>query len=404
MTIALSVVAALVVVAIIVTALLIHFLGRPVDDFSSVDTSTAEGVVEYHETEGETPYLLKRKADGSVSDEPFKVFVTTDTHLQADRDYEFTLTVLGRMLDIEKPDLVVINGDVIVSTEGYALHARLGQFFEERSQYWAFVLGNHDAEDYIKEGGRKKFVEAFSPFPHCLTRNEDPDIFGETNFIINIKGSEKITKSLIFLDSGYSRPSQEHFAEFGIEYSPDGDDFIKPNQIEWYKRRITEIKEENGGELVKSEVFLHIPLYQYETAFEDAKSGKAGTFVYGNKIEGACRSAVDTGFFAAAKEMGSTTDIIVGHDHDNDYCVNLDGINLLYAQSLAYLAYNSRKSTPYKLVYALNKKKGAFFTDGATLLMIQGNGSTEISVKRNAFVKGIFKGLEKRARALNLAF
>ena len=58
-------------------------------------------------------------------------------------------------------------------------------------------------------------------------------------------------------------------AEYGFEYK-EGYDFIKYDQIEWYKSEMYDIAEQNGG-MPDSVMFMHIPLKEYRMAYNQAK-------------------------------------------------------------------------------------------------------------------------------------
>jgi hypothetical protein len=59
----------------------------------------------------------------------------------------------------------------------------------------------------------------------------------------------------------------------------------------------------------------------------------------GVKQEDVCAANVNSGFFAAMLEAGDVKAVFVGHDHVNDFCGNVLGINLCYGGGVGYHAY-----------------------------------------------------------------
>lgn len=381
-----------------------------------LDTTPAEGKVEFVEPESGTPYLIKRKADGNISDERFKILTCTDMHNNSDHA-EFALTILSRFLEKEKPDLVILLGDNIVGRSDTVMQEKLKSFFEKRKQYWGFVLGNHDSEYKIKNdiklagekgtiskeqkelisaAGRKWMFDTLSGGKHCIVHDEGgKDVFGSGNCVVNIRNSTGITQSLFFFDSG-DYASDENARRKGFVTEKRSYDYIKDNQIDWYKHRLTELKAENGGILPKSMAFFHIPLIEHQEAFTAVKWRKGtATRIYGTNHEPVCASNFNRGVFDAFCNSGSTHTVVCGHDHKNDSCIIYKGIRLMYSQGLQYDgSYNRRKKAPFlKLLNKLNSKY-CCFVEGVTLFMVQADGSVDVAAKY-AQKENVFYGLEK---------
>jgi len=78
-------------------------------------------------------------------------------------------------------------------------------------------------------------------------------------------------------------------------------------------------------------VFFHIPLPEFS-------SFTAANFT-GVKQEGISSASINSGFFASMVEAGDVRAAFVGHDHINDFCGKLSGIQLCYAGGFGYHAY-----------------------------------------------------------------
>lgn len=78
-------------------------------------------------------------------------------------------------------------------------------------------------------------------------------------------------------------------------------------------------------------VYFHIPLPEYS-------SFDASNFT-GVRQEGISSASINSGFFATMVEAGDVKAVFTGHDHLNDFCGKLTGIQLCYAGGFGYHAY-----------------------------------------------------------------
>ncbi len=356
----------------------------------------------YTEPESGIPYFTKTNSDGTVVDTDFRILNFTDLHLHdgtSSLTY-LTLSIMERHIQREKPDLVVITGDICLGSLAEEAQIALNDVFERNSQYYAIVLGNHDGEG--SSISREELITNYENFPFCLTRRGPSDIYGYGNYVINIKGSTgQIVNSLVFMDSG-DYTTETKCQEYGFSYK-SGYDFIKPDQIDWYKTTLDSIKESNGNIMPKSALFIHIPLYEYADAFDlsqDNENPGQATLVYGQHMEKECSSKINSGMFAAILEKDSTKLVICGHDHVNDYCVEYQGVKLTYSQSLSYGSYFLRANGNLKSLLVLQEGSNLTFPDGATLLTL----GADITPSRllNQDYPQVFEGLEEEIISANI--
>lgn len=352
----------------------------------------------------ETNYASFKKIskDGTVSDGAFKILCFTDLHLQDNYSPAtlITLTIIERHIQKEKPDLVVITGDVCLGGSATEAQIALNNVFERNKQYYAVVLGNHEGE-----GGpsRKEQIETYSEFPYCLTQMGPDNIYGYGNFIINIEGSEgKINKSLIFIDSG-DYVTKENCEKYEFKYK-DGYDFIKPDQINWYKENLNNIKSLNNDVMPQSALFMHIPFPEYTdayTALSDKNNPEKACLIYGQKLENVCSSRINSGMFDAIKEIASTKFAICGHDHINDYSIEYEGVKLTYSQSLSYSSYFLRSKG--NILSALTRLPGStvYFPDGTTCIILSDDGINSYQLL-NQLNADIFDGLDEHIAESNI--
>lgn len=285
-----------------------------------------------------------------TTDDNFKIVQLTDIHLgggfmSTKRD-KMALNAVAAMVTEEKPDLVVVTGDIAYPSpnQSGAFNNKPGakmfaELMEQLGVYWAPVFGNHDTESYSFYS-REKIAEFYEgeEYPHCLMQAGPENIDGEGNYVINIKNLKgEITQSLFLIDSG------SYVTQGGWSY-----DCIHENQVEWYGKTVDELTKENGGNVPKSLAFYHIPNIEFKTAWDEyVNNGYKDTenvkYHYGDVRESGgaiCSGDRNHGFFDKVLEKGSTQGVFVGHDHVNTFSLDYKGVRLSYSYSIDYLAYN----------------------------------------------------------------
>ena len=100
-------------------------------------------------------------------------------------------------------------------------------------------------------------------------------------------------------------------------------------------------------ETVKSLLFFHIPLPEFKDAWDElAAHGYEDTpnVQYITGLVGETGKCIYSGIgedqmFETIQELGSTKAVFCGHDHYNNFSVRYHGIELVYGNSVDYLAY-----------------------------------------------------------------
>ncbi len=317
----------------------------------------------------------EKDADGVwtfTTDKDFRVMQLTDVHIgggwMCTSKDTMALNAVAAMVTAEKPDLVIITGDLV-----YPVPYAAGTFdnmnsaelvatlMESLGVYWMPVFGNHDTEIYSKYT-REDISKFYSDekWTYCLfENNSDDEVDGYCNQVINVKNSQGlITQSLYTFDT-HSYVDGDYL---GIGWKYDN---IHENQVNWYKTNVEkynkqnvelinasewENKEEllNTYSVVKSLAFWHVPNTEYldawneyvEAGYKDTENakyyygivGEAGKMVYSGVYEGE--------IFEAMQTLGSTKGIFCGHDHLNNFSIEYKGIRLTYGYSIDYLAYS----------------------------------------------------------------
>ena len=322
--------------------------------------------------------IAKVDKDGNILDEGFRILSTTDLHFGdiTERRNKCMGMLMRHIIDT-KPDLVVLTGDIILGKYQHIDAIQFAQFMEMMGVYWAFTFGNHEARE---EKGRFKelLMKCQTTFPHCLARQGKKELFGLCNYCVTIMKSEnEILKTLFMLDSGRDI-IKEYCDEHGCPKDYKGYDFIKNNQMNWYENKLKEL-EEKHGKPVKSFMYMHIPIKEYEYAVAKDENGEF-TFTekcricYGEVHESVGSSQFNSGLFALAKKLGSTQAFYSGHDHINDFCAIYDDVYLVYNQCGGYENYNigTNKGWPEEK-----------WPQGVTITDIASDGSFEIYPRYN---------------------
>jgi Calcineurin-like phosphoesterase len=254
--------------------------------------------------------ILQFNPDGE-----FKIVQFTDTHLQNSVS-ETVFKLIKEIVELEKPDLVVITGDVTFQDSVSDLPQGLAKIFADKGIHWVAVFGNHDDE---AGPSRKKLSELYQSLPYNLN-SSTTGIKGQTNFILPVAGKKSKHQALLyFFDSNAYNPLKD---------KADGAyGWIDFSQIRWYRDQSVSYTKENKGIPVPSLAFFHIPLPEYKMLWEEDSVSCIGT-----KQEGVSCPMVNSGMYSSMLECGDIMGIFVGHDHVNDYIGILDGIALAYGR------------------------------------------------------------------------
>jgi hypothetical protein len=247
----------------------------------------------------------------------FKIVQFTDTHVNLAKGENLDIfKYLGKIIDLEKPDLVVLTGDIVTADnpqEGFQLFEEV---FNKAGVPWVMVFGNHDSEHNFS---RKELADYLQSRPLCLNADKG-ETDGNSNFILTLSGKSDNTEALLYcMDSN---------AYSTIKPLVGGWGWFTNNQVNWYRKESQEFTKVNGGKPYPALALFHIPLPEYELALRNKKAR-----LVGKKREKECSPEINTGMFAAMVECGDVMGTFVGHDHYNDYIVNYYDIALAYGRA-----------------------------------------------------------------------
>lgn len=328
---------------------------------------------------------------GTVSAFAFAESVTPKTNLKFNDNGKFNVLYLcdcqdgypahkemfayiNYMLDNYDIDLVVLGGDNTVcglsdeekngktDEEIYEASLKLKEDaitelvkpFIDHNVKFTMVFGNHDHQQgvdkhtlfeiYKKVGG-----EYFLGFNED---NPDSDRVGTHCLPVYGSSTDDIKFALYMFDSG--------------NYIDDGYDSVNEEQIAWYRTKRDSLKEA-AGDYVPSIAFQHIivgDVYDYvyyESAVDLGELGrnfndKYYTFVpklnnfIGFINEPPCPGEYNRGQLDAIAEKGDMLAIFSGHDHTNDFDVEIKGVHVVNTPSITYHSYSSELNKGGRLI------------------------------------------------------
>ena len=241
----------------------------------------------------------------------FKIAQFTDLHFQYNSyRSDSALTIIKEVVEEEKPDLLVFTGDIVISKETYLAWLSLSKVMIDAKVPWSVTFGNHDIEHALTGD---QIMEILAGMPFSMTENGPKNISGNGNYILKIQSSKssKTAAVLYFFDSHSSYPNSQKGKW----------DYIKNDQIEWYRKQSSKLVKSNGGNPLPAFAFFHIPLPEYK----EIKST-----IVGIHRETVTPAEINSGLYCAMLESKDVMGIFTGHNHNNNYIGCLHNICLAF--------------------------------------------------------------------------
>lgn len=313
------------------------------------------------------------------------------------QDLQFVRPTMMRMLnkayDTLKPDLVVLTGDNILGNHlcdarigsKKVIHDKEGEAgamkiaidkivspIEKRKIPFAMIYGNHDDMNRLTKDEQ---ADMYREYKFCLGLDdgESPDV-DTYNLPIYSEDGKQIKFNLWMLDSAWKdKELDKCFC------------MVKPQTVEWYKKKSAELKEMNGGKPVPSLMFQHIPMAETLELIEECGESDNGA-VKGPenkyyKLKSLCKGELKefpsivtsgNGQFEAMKESGDIKAVVFGHDHPNCFEGVVDGINFIQTSCASFRCYGGRNRGVR--IFDIDEKTGNYETRFYTYKDIVGGG------------------------------
>ncbi|MBO5421334.1 MAG: metallophosphoesterase family protein [Clostridia bacterium] len=267
--------------------------------------------------------------------------------------------LLTKAVEQLNPDLVVYLGDNAGADNEMQMRSVISRILYPVSVKdipFAVVFGNHDRECAVS---LKDQMRLYNEHDNCYMFNADDTLtgYGNYNLLIKSSTSDDDVFNLWFVDSNNLADDQE------LSYY----DWVHEDQIEWYKKTALELKEKNGGEVIPALLFQHIPVPEEYELLREAKVHEKLDSVPGHRKwsdknhvlketvegylgEGPCTPCVNSGQFAAWKEIGDVIGAFFGHDHMNDFAGYVDGIMLAQSKTAGFRPYTDGCRSGVRLI------------------------------------------------------
>ena len=281
------------------------------------------GIPEAHLTIRKGPSITIEKPVPRIrKDGKFKIMQAADLHLatglgvcrdpvpddgRCEADLR-TLDFLERLINEEQPDLVILSGDQVnggTAPDSQTAIYKYSALFARHKIPYAGIFGNHDDEGNLD---RAQSMAIMDGLPYSLSTAGPVDLDGVGNYYVEVLGRGSNTHAaltLYLLDTHSYSPNENKFK---------GYDWLKPNQIAWFKSTTQSLKKKHKeySHIHMDLAFIHIPLPEYRNP--NALS------IVGNLSETSTAPNFNSGFMSALAEENVLV-VSCGHDHVNDYCV-----------------------------------------------------------------------------------
>lgn len=296
----------------------------------------------------------------------FKIMLIGDLHESYDltsdnaaNKAEDMNALLTKAVEQLNPDLVVYLGDNAIADNEMQMRSVISRIVYPVSVKdipFAVVFGNHDRECPVS---LKDQMRLYNEHDNCYMYNADENITGYGNYNLVLKSSESDDDifNLWFIDSNNLAEDQN------LSYY----DWVHEDQIDWYKKTALELKEKNGGKVLPALSFQHIPVPEEYELLREAKiheklDSVPGHLKWADKNyvlketvegylgEGPCTPCVNSGQFAAWKEVGDVIGAFFGHDHMNDFVGYVDGIMLAQSKTAGFRPYTDGCRSGVRLI------------------------------------------------------
>ncbi|MCQ2814672.1 MAG: metallophosphoesterase [Bacilli bacterium] len=295
---------------------------------------------------GDEPFV--KTTEFKMNDDDFVVANFTDVHV-TDQSMISETGTTGKTIkygvEHSNPDIMLFSGDVAgnLTQLGYLL-----DYLDQFEIPYFFVQGNHDHQ-FLNYNSMETRI-AQSKYGYI---EKGPDsLASQGNYTIKIKNSsDELVHGFIMMDTGNKHSTiDDSLVEYvknpisGVKYGSykgqttycdsQGWDGLHGNQIDWYESTVNELG-------CDTSLICHIPPLEFVKAYEqyqDAKN-KSDTAAIAacapigqcNMGEQCCGSIEQYGLFESVLSLGSTKNIICGHDHLNDFSLLYKGVRLTYS-------------------------------------------------------------------------
>lgn len=295
----------------------------------------------------DTDSVVKFNEDGK-----FKIMMLNDTQDVGKNVKKEMVNFITKAFDTEKPDLVVFVGDQLsdmypcASKEDYKIAINnIIKPLQDRNIPFLVTLGNHD-HDRANVMSEEEMFEVYSSYPNCVAVKGSNDPF-TNNLLVYKSNGRDIAFNIYMMDTNNT--------------ANGGYTGIYKEQLDWYNAKSAELKALNGGSVIPSLLFQHVPVKEIYSFFTECEWNTKGAIysrrdhkwyilntemAQGDFGEAPCSENfnVHTGQYQAWVENGDIMGAFFAHDHNNNFVgTSADGIKMGYNGGVGFRAYGSPK-------------------------------------------------------------
>lgn len=314
---------ALLITAIVVVVLAV-VVAVPNIYLGIIGKEIQRGQASGYEWNAMTPYSEQVTQKLEAGEGDFKILLLTDVHRKNGGTFGAWLGVnyildfageraIDKLVEKTAPSLILVLGDTVCTERN---DIELEKFVNRMDEYgipWAAVFGNHDDEG---RADKDKLAEVLGLSEYGLFEYGPEGLHGAGNYVIEITRDGKPAYALFMLDSGSSTEFEANTAG------------INAAQTEWYEWNMAAF-EANVGYKPANMAFFHIPTPAF---------AEVATYVAGNRYENVCHEDSSDAILRAM--LGNNgTHVFAGHDHNNNFIAEYDGMRIGYATKSSYNCY-----------------------------------------------------------------
>ncbi len=253
----------------------------------------------------------------------FNILQLTDIHWSNNSSTMSSKIYLNKVFTevvnhVDKIDLVEISGDLFMLANYYHITTFINYFEAKAVEYgfkYAVIWGNHDHHGlYNPNYLSKEFARA----NHSIYIDLEDNLYGRSNFVINLKKDEQVKWQITNLDSGacFSETAIDAFRNY---------DYIRQDQTDWWV-----LEHQKVGETVPNITYYHIPQQDNQRLWDEIHNNGA---TYKNKFfkleefDSSEGEEYASNFIETAK-LHNLKGAFMGHAHNVDWTVDYDGVTI----------------------------------------------------------------------------
>jgi hypothetical protein len=250
-----------------------------------------------------------------------------------------SVKVINTILDVENPDLVVLNGDLITGENTHLENSThyLDQIVAplvERGVYWASTYGNHDCQFNLS---RKDLLERertiYADYSMTKSMVNNPKA-GVTNYVLPVYGSKSSGGDtaprllLWFFDSGGGNQFQKKDSKGATIPIPG---LVDPSVANWFTATNAKLRSQYG-KTIPSLAFVHIPIYAMAAFQQQGVDAHKEPGINDDDplapqaITNGTYTGKDIPFMQSLTATAGLKAIFSGHDHGDDWCFKWTGV------------------------------------------------------------------------------